>query len=56
MSFVEVLEFIRVYYLNSYVLIAMAAALLCCLLRRKYYDLALWQVILLYAVHAVLGM
>ena len=55
MSFVEVLEFIRVYYLNSYVLIAMAAALLCCLLRRKYYDLALWQVILLYAVHAVFG-
>lgn len=55
MSFVEVLEFIRVYYLNSCVLIAMAAALLCCLLRRKYYDLALWQVILLYAVHAVFG-
>ena len=51
----EVLKFIGRYYLNSYVLIAMAAALLCCLLRHKRFHLTIGQTLVLFFIHAVFG-
>lgn len=55
MSFAEAVRFVGTYYLNSYVLIAMAVSLGCCLLRHRRFELTIWQTLILYFVHAIFG-